>query len=235
MNGKESGMNGNGYHHEEPAVEDLERMLPDVNEGQVPFGMIVSRVAQQIYAELQEVAETLPGMSDVARKRTLADFVVATKKQVVKLYAIAKWAREAETVQKCLNLVGFLMNQKYEIDSAIGRLHQIHDELNPERLGNHDLLTSLDVLTTGTYQRLPTIIKKSVIPVKPLTNPEVVSTFRELEQVMRYRLRTTEYIPVEMMQCRIAHADFKVENPEIKTPAIGIDAGAPILANLNPS
>ena len=51
-------MNGNGYHHEEPAVEDLERMLPDVNEGQVPFGMIVSRVAQQIYAELQEVAET---------------------------------------------------------------------------------------------------------------------------------------------------------------------------------
>ena len=41
-------------------------------------------------------------MSDVARKRTLADFVVATKKQVVKLYAIAKWARDAETVQKCL-------------------------------------------------------------------------------------------------------------------------------------
>ncbi|KAL1667181.1 mediator complex subunit MED14-domain-containing protein [Schizophyllum commune] len=204
MNGKENGMNGDGNHYEEPAVEDLERMLPDVNEGQVPFGMIVSRVAQQIYAELQEVAETLPGMSDVARKRTLADFVVATKKQVVKLYAIAKWARDAETVQKCLNLVGFLMNQKYEIDAAIGRLHQIHDELNPERLGNHDLLTSLDVLTTGTYQRLPTIIKKSVIPVKPLTNPEVVSTFRELEQVMRYRLRTTEYIPVEMMQYRIA-------------------------------
>ncbi|KAI5889049.1 MED14-domain-containing protein [Schizophyllum commune H4-8] len=199
VNGKE-----NGYHHQEPAVEDLERMLPDVNEGQVPFGMIVSRVAQQIYAELQEVAETLPGMSDVARKRTLADFVVATKKQVVKLYAIAKWARDAETVQKCLNLVGFLMNQKYEIDSAIGRLHQIHDELNPERLGNHDLLTSLDVLTTGTYQRLPTIIKKSVIPVKPLTNPDVVSTFREVEQVMRYRLRTTEYIPIEMMQYRIA-------------------------------
>ncbi|KAL1745364.1 mediator complex subunit MED14-domain-containing protein [Schizophyllum fasciatum] len=200
--------NGNGYHHDsptaEPAVEDLERMLPDVNEGQVPLGMIVSRVAQQIYADLQEVAETLPGMSDVARKRTLADFVVVTKKQVVKLYAIAKWARDAETVQKCLNLVGFLMNQKYEIDAAIGRLHQIHDELNPERVGNHDLLTSLDVLTTGTYQRLPTIIKKSVIPIKPLTNPEVVSTFRELEQVMRYRLRTTEYIPVEMMQYRIA-------------------------------
>ncbi|TRM70306.1 mediator complex subunit MED14-domain-containing protein [Schizophyllum amplum] len=192
----------NGYH--EPTVDELERTLPDVNDGQVPFGMIVSRVAQQIYAELQEVAETLPGMSDIARKRTLADFVVATKKQVVKLYAIAKWAREADTVQKCLNLVSFLMSQKYEIESAINRLHQIHDELNPERVGNHDLLTSLDVLTTGTYQRLPTIIRKSVIPVKPLANAEVVETFRNLEQVMRYRLRTTEHIPVEMLQYRIA-------------------------------
>lgn len=41
-------------------------------------------------------------MSDSARKRTLADWVVKTKKQVVKLYAITKWARDAETVQKCM-------------------------------------------------------------------------------------------------------------------------------------
>lgn len=41
-------------------------------------------------------------MSDSARKRTLADWVVKTKKQVVKLYAVTKWARDAETVQKCM-------------------------------------------------------------------------------------------------------------------------------------
>ena len=41
-------------------------------------------------------------MSDAARKRTIADWVVKTKKQVVKLYAVTKWARDAETVQKCM-------------------------------------------------------------------------------------------------------------------------------------
>jgi mediator of RNA polymerase II transcription subunit 14 len=41
-------------------------------------------------------------MSDVVRKRTLADWVVKTKKQVVKLYAVAKWSRDAETIQKCM-------------------------------------------------------------------------------------------------------------------------------------
>jgi mediator of RNA polymerase II transcription subunit 14 len=41
-------------------------------------------------------------MTDTARKRTLADWVVKTKKQVVKLYAIVKWSRDAESLQKCM-------------------------------------------------------------------------------------------------------------------------------------
>jgi hypothetical protein len=45
---------------------------------------------------------SMPNMSDLLRKRTLADWVVKTKKQVVKLYALAKWSRDADTVQKCM-------------------------------------------------------------------------------------------------------------------------------------
>lgn len=41
-------------------------------------------------------------MSDAARKRNMADWIVKAKKQVVKLYAAAKWARDSETVQKCM-------------------------------------------------------------------------------------------------------------------------------------
>ena len=47
---------------------------------------------------------SLPNMSDAARKRTLADWVVKTKKQVVKLYAIVKWSRDAGVVQKAMVL-----------------------------------------------------------------------------------------------------------------------------------
>lgn len=41
-------------------------------------------------------------MSDPARKRTIADWVVKTKKQVVKLYAVMKWSRDAADVQKAM-------------------------------------------------------------------------------------------------------------------------------------
>lgn len=45
---------------------------------------------------------SMPNMSDAMRKRTLAEWVVRTKKQVVKLYAVVKWARDADVVQKAM-------------------------------------------------------------------------------------------------------------------------------------
>lgn len=41
-------------------------------------------------------------MSDIQRKRTLAEWVVKTKKQIVKLYAVVKWSRDAAVVQKAM-------------------------------------------------------------------------------------------------------------------------------------
>lgn len=41
-----------------PTLEQLEHELPVVHDGQVPLGELVSRMAQAIYAELIELAET---------------------------------------------------------------------------------------------------------------------------------------------------------------------------------
>ena len=46
----------NGIH--EHSVDDLERELPVVFDGQASLGDLLSRVVQSIYAELSELAET---------------------------------------------------------------------------------------------------------------------------------------------------------------------------------
>jgi mediator of RNA polymerase II transcription subunit 14 len=51
-----NGIHANGFH--EPTVEELERELPVVYDGQVSLGDLLSRVVQSIYAELSELAET---------------------------------------------------------------------------------------------------------------------------------------------------------------------------------
>ncbi|KAJ7755751.1 mediator complex subunit MED14-domain-containing protein [Mycena maculata] len=197
-----NGVHANGF--DDPTLEDLERELPVVYDGQIVLGDLLSRVVQSIYAELSELAETMPNMSDSARKRTLADWVVKTKKQVVKLYAVVKWSRDADTVQKCMNITAFLMNQNQQFEDSIHGLNYAKESLDPSRLRNHDLITSLDVLTTGSYHGLPTRIKKMIIPSTPLTDAEVVKTLTDMEDVIRYRLRMHEIIPVEMAQHRIA-------------------------------
>lgn len=42
----------------EPSIEELESELDIVQDGQVELGDLLSRVVQQIYAELTEMAET---------------------------------------------------------------------------------------------------------------------------------------------------------------------------------
>jgi len=95
-------------------------------------------------------------------------------------------------------------------------------QLTIKRLRNHDLLTSLDVLTTGSYLRLPTCIKVVVdifdqthadpsrqklgVPPIPLTDEEVNKTFIDMEEAIRHRLRLSEIIPVEMSDYRIGEA-----------------------------
>ncbi|KAM6502426.1 Mediator complex subunit MED14 domain containing protein [Amanita muscaria] len=187
----------------EVQLEVLERELPHVGDGQIPLSDLLSRVVQAMFAELSEMAETMPNMSDAARKRTLAEWVVKTKKQVVKLYAVVKWARDADVVQKCMNITAFLLNQNRQFEEAIQALNYSRESLDPARLRNHDLLTSLDVLTYGSYLRLPTLIKSSVIGLPVLSDSEVNKIMTDMEEVMRYRLRMSEIIPIEMARHRI--------------------------------
>ena len=75
-------------------------------------------------------------MSDSARKRTIADWVVKTKKQVVKLYAVMRWARDADNVQKAMNITAFLMDQNQQFEESTQGITYAKDSLAPARLDN---------------------------------------------------------------------------------------------------
>ncbi|KIY71148.1 MED14-domain-containing protein [Cylindrobasidium torrendii FP15055 ss-10] len=207
-------------------LEQLEAELPYVDDGMVYLGDLIQRVMQTIYTELSELAETMPNMSDGARKRTLADWVVKTKKQVTKLYAVTKWSRDAAVVQKCMNVIAFLLAQNVQFLACIDHLNSAREGLDPARLRNHDLLTSLDVLTTGTYKRLPTMLQ-AWVPIKPLTDAQVLKTFSDLEDAMRYRLRLTEFIPLEMSNYQITNGRVVFTVPHLFELTLGCTGSEP--------
>ena len=96
---------------------------------------------------------SMPHMSDTQRKRTIADWVVKTKKQVVKLYAVVRWSRDADVVQKAMvccrddsisrlphshtelvqNVTAFLMDQNQQFVDAMNGLLYAKESLDPAR------------------------------------------------------------------------------------------------------
>lgn len=69
------------------------------------------------------------------------------------------------------------------------------------RMPNLSLAPAIDVMTTGTYPRLPTCIRNRIIPRPPLTSTERESTFEMLEAVIRFRL-SLEHLPSTMMKVK---------------------------------
>ncbi|CAG8617135.1 16110_t:CDS:10, partial [Acaulospora colombiana] len=185
-----------------PSMHELERELPVVMDGQVQLSLVMHQLVQDLYAQLLNIAETLGRASDVAKKTKLQQWLSLAYKQASKVYVLAKWSRNADDIQKAMNIAAFLRTQGEQIIWATKALHSVQDEAHRFRIRNPDLLTALDVLTTGTYTRLASI-HQEFVKKKPLSNREVAEVFDQVEDIMRMRLICKDVVPVEMKQWRI--------------------------------
>jgi len=89
------------------------------------------------------------------------------------------------------------------VDTA-DKLHILANQLVVQaRLPNFSVPAAVDVLTTGTYPRLPTCIRRKIVPPDPILPKEKKATLKRIEQIILYRL-VTEIIPLQV-------ADLKVE------------------------
>ena len=57
----------------------------------------------------------------------------------------------------------------------------------------------MSLLTTGTYNRLPTSLTEPYKAVKPLSNRAILRTLRRLNRHLLYRLRCVDHLPPEMI------------------------------------
>jgi mediator of RNA polymerase II transcription subunit 14 len=137
------------------------------------------------------------------KKTKLQQWLSLAYKQASKVYVLAKWSRNADDIQKAMNIAAFLRTQGEQIIWATKALHSVQDEAHRFRIRNPDLLTALDVLTNGTYTRLASIHQQEFVKKKPLSNREVAEVFDQVEDIMRMRLICKDVVPVEMKQWRI--------------------------------
>ncbi|GJJ75588.1 mediator of RNA polymerase II transcription subunit 14 [Entomortierella parvispora] len=170
---------------------------PNVN-GMVPMSAIIHRMSNEAFSDLSNLSEILPSMDDAQRKLHILEYALSKREQFIKLLVLTKWAKSAPKIQQCQNIVGFLHNQNEQFTHAVGGLFETYKTFGRARVRNYDIPTAIDVLTTGTYQRLPSRIKQVYVAEEKPTKAEMASTLDRLDDVIRMRLLCDELVPPAM-------------------------------------
>jgi mediator of RNA polymerase II transcription subunit 14 len=141
-------------------------------------------------------SQRLPRKTDVERKVEIYNFSARTRQLFVRLLALVKWASGASKVEKSTMIMQFLDKQSMLLVETADMLTRIAREtLVHARLPSFHIPAAVEVLTTGTYSRLPSIIREKIVPPDPITSAERRQTLLRLNQVIQHRLVTSDIRP----------------------------------------
>ncbi|XP_040194040.1 mediator of RNA polymerase II transcription subunit 14 isoform X5 [Rana temporaria] len=191
---------------------------------------LIDYLLQRTYQEINVLADLLPRKTDMERKIEIVQFASRTRQLFVRLLALVKWANNAGKVEKCAMISSFLDQQTILFVDTADRLASLaRDALVHARLPSFAIPYAIDVLTTGSYPRLPTCIRDKIIPPDPITKSEKQSTLHQLNQILRHRLVTTD-LPPQLANLTVANGrvKFRVEGEfEATLTVMGDDPEVP--------
>lgn len=81
------------------------------------------------------------------------------------------------------------------VDTADMLSRMARETLVHARLPNFHIPAAVEILTTGTYSRLPLCIREKIVPPDPITPTERKQTLLRLNQVIQHRLVTGKLLP----------------------------------------
>uniref|UniRef100_A0A8C9X320 Mediator of RNA polymerase II transcription subunit 14 n=1 Tax=Sander lucioperca TaxID=283035 RepID=A0A8C9X320_SANLU len=187
----------------------------------VRLSLLIEFLLQRTYHEITLLAEL---------KIEIVQFASRTRQLFVRLLALVKWASNAGKVEKCAMISSFLDQQTILFVDTADRLASLaRDALVHARLPSFAIPFAIDVLTTGSYPRLPTCIRDKIIPPDPITKVEKQTTLSQLNQILRHRLVTTD-LPPQLANLTVANGrvKFRVEGEfEATLTVMGDDPDIP--------
>ncbi|WFD39585.1 mediator complex subunit [Malassezia japonica] len=193
--------------------EELLQELPLEQSDLLPLNALVERVSNNAYQTLQSLSDTLPSLSNDAKKAKVFATAMDLRKQFIKLLVLVRWSKDVELLNKTRNIIALLVDQQWAHEDVFSGLTQVRKILPNARICDADLVTAIDVIRTGTYQRLPASIRDSTVPRVPMSNPQVLDVLRALDQVLTVRLTCSEVVPRDLRLQRIADGKAYFEAP----------------------
>ncbi|XP_064393727.1 mediator of RNA polymerase II transcription subunit 14-like isoform X2 [Halichondria panicea] len=196
----------------------------------VPLSILLDTLLQKAYTDLTILQDILPRKSDGDRKLEIVQYARRTRSLVIRLLALVKWVGNSKSLDKCSEMSTLLRDQQgLYVNTADQLAHLSRNVLVQACTPNFTLAPAVDVLTTGSYPRLPTCVRDKIVPLPPLTADQSQEAFYLIDCAIRCRL-LVEQIPLSMKVKSIGQGVVTFMVPcefEISLSVVGDDVTLP--------
>ena len=154
------------------ALTTLPPELEHISQGFFPFAKLINRAVQQCWNDLTDLITELAEVQippsnapngkptgnqsneNIHKKVRILEFAQAKRAEFIKLLVLSQWSRQAADVSKLIDLQAFIRMRYDAYNRALLRVGDMKRDLIGAQMGNHDLKTALEVLSTGKVARL---------------------------------------------------------------------------------
>ncbi|KAJ2503690.1 mediator complex subunit [Coemansia sp. RSA 1972] len=176
--------------------------LPQVDAKMIPLSITISRLITYAYTELVTLVDTLPARTEADRRSEILKYTDHMTDMLTKLLVLVRWAKHAPQIQKCQNIIAYLDSQNRYFGCAVDSIYAAFMSMPGVRMRNYDVGNAAEILSTGSYQRLPVAIKRMVPPPK-LSKRQVRETLGAISGIIRRRILGGEPVPLAMRRYTI--------------------------------
>lgn len=177
--------------------------MAEIGQESVEFSTLVSRAAEESYLSLKELVEKSKSsdMSDSEKKINILKYLVKTQQRMLRLNVLAQWCQQVPLIQYCQQLASTLSSHETCFTQAADSMFFMHEGLQQARAPIYDVPSAIEVLLTGTYQRLPKCTEDVGIQ-STLTDKQQKPVLKKLDTIVRSKLLETS-LPKEFSEVKI--------------------------------
>ncbi|WRX23667.1 Mediator complex [Theobroma cacao] len=183
--------------------------MAELGQQTVEFSSLVSRAAEESFLSLQELVEKSKSsdQSDTEKKINLLKYIVKTQQRMLRLNVLAKWSLSCDVqvplIQYCQQLVSTLSSHDTCFTQAADSLFFMHEGLQQARAPVYDVPSAVEVLLTGSYERLPKSIE-AVGMQSSLSEDQQKPALRKLDTLVRSKLLEVS-LPKEISEVKVSN------------------------------
>ncbi|KAF8107701.1 hypothetical protein N665_0118s0065 [Sinapis alba] len=178
--------------------------MAELGQQTVDFSALVGRAAEESFLSLTELVEKAKSteLSDTDKKLSLLKYVVKTQQRMLRLNALAKWCKQVPLINRLQDVGSTLSAHDICFTQAADSLFFMHEGLQQARAPVYDVPSAIEVLLTGSYQRLPKCVDDVGMQCS-LDEHQQKPALRKLEVLVRSKLLEIT-LPKEITEVKVS-------------------------------